>query len=40
MGILAHAIGIFPQSLVNIPLFRLGFDVGGFNISDFCEPEF
>jgi hypothetical protein len=40
MGILTHAIGIFPQSLGNIPLFRFDFDVDGFTLGDFCEHEF
>jgi hypothetical protein len=52
MGIFAHAIGIFPQSLRNIPysilktcaavlqLFGFDLDIDGFIPGGFCEQEF
>jgi hypothetical protein len=40
MGVLAHAIGFFPQSMGNNPLFRLDFDIDNLGLGDSCEPEF
>jgi hypothetical protein len=40
MGVLAHMIGIFPQSVGNIPLFRLDFDIDSLGLGNFCKHEF